>query len=252
MSIEGCCNAFFQYFPFRAHIIDNWTDSELQAAYKQAYVPGSTTSVFYNLDLYPTLIKHQQNRTDPPKLLKDCYMLESRALVFGPNHYFFEIFDQKLQQYIEGDFINFNNRKWMEENNPKRQDENKKPFAVLTLDELEAGFVACIAPFVLSILVFVLEWIRTLKDIMIFFMIFKTLFEVKDLEQINHNSKMKINVARWQKLSQKKKMEKIEFQDGLGSAVRHDQENSKFIEDFETVSLCSYAWSEDLDSFCEN
>lgn len=92
-------------------------------------------------------------------MLKQRYELESRSLLFGAYHFLFEIFDRKLQQYIEADLVNYNTRKWNEDSNPYNFEENKKPFAVLTLGELEAGFVICIAPLVLSVIVFGIEWL---------------------------------------------------------------------------------------------
>lgn len=58
----------------------------------------------------------------------------------------FDISNQKLQQYIEADLINYNTRVWKEMNDSKKYAQYKEPFAVLTLVELEAGFVVCMLP----------------------------------------------------------------------------------------------------------
>lgn len=135
------------------------------------------------------------NKNDLPTLLKDRYMLEAQALQFPALHFLFEIFDRKLQQYIEADLINFNTRRWQEANDPHKFQQYKEPFAVLTLGELEAGFVLCIMPIILSILMFGIEWMRTLKDLFVFIFIFKTYFRIKKQEQSEHSEFMRIKIT---------------------------------------------------------
>lgn len=132
-----------------------------------------------------------------PKLLKDRYMLESLVFAFPRNHFLFEVFDRKLQQYIEGDLINYNTREWQESINRKTF-QHKEPFAVLTFGELEAGFVVCLVPLILSGFVFCIEWLITLKNLLVFIIIFKKLFEEKYLEQKKHSNAMRIKFNDWQ------------------------------------------------------
>lgn len=133
-------------------------------------------------------------------------MLEMRALEFEPHHFLFDIFDRKLQQYIEGDFINFNNRVFNGWNDAKTYEEFRKPFAILTLKDLEAGFVVCMMPFVLAILLFVIEWIPTLKNLIVFLCTFGRYFDLKSLEQSQHSDLMKTKVAELQAVIQLRKI----------------------------------------------
>lgn len=177
-----CINAIYLN---SATIIDRWLWPELSAAYERTYFPGSKTAVFYNQASYVHVIRYELNRSLPPKLLKERLMLECRALKFKYFHWLYEIFDRKLQQYIEADLINYNTRKWDEDSNPKKYEEYKELFAILTLGELEAGFVVCLVPFICSILVFTFEWLPTLKEIVVFLVIFKEYFKCKGFEQTN-------------------------------------------------------------------
>lgn len=111
--------------------------------------------------MYSPVIRRRMNRTDLPLLLKERLIIEARALVFDRHHFLFEIFDKKLQQYIEAGLINYNIKFFEEKNDPKRYEEYKEPFAVLTMGELEAGFVVCVTPLVISILVFAIERLST-------------------------------------------------------------------------------------------
>lgn len=158
------------------------------------YRPGTKTGVHFHEDMFDDRFRKKTSKTKP-RLLKDRFMLESMAFAFSRRQYLYNVFDRKLQQYIEADLINCNVRAFKENNNPKRYEEFKEPFAVLTLGELEAGFVVCLVPFVLSILVFVIEWTPTLKDLIVFLFIFKTLFEVKKREQKNHAELMTEKIA---------------------------------------------------------
>lgn len=110
-------------------------------------------------------------------------MLLSNVLVFPRYHFLFDIFNRKLQQYFEGGFTNFNTKVFREYMNPKRFEIFEKPFAVLTLIELEAGFVVCMLPLLFSIIVFSLEWLTALKDLTVFLFIFKRYFRMKMSEQ---------------------------------------------------------------------
>lgn len=131
------------------------------------------------------VIEAHLNRTVPPKLLKERHMLENRALRFPAYHFLFEVFDRKLQQYIEADLIDFSLRSFQKDQNPKKFEEYKEPFAILTLGELEAGFVVCLVPLVVSILVFGIEWMQTLKALVVFLFIFKHYFELKKARTVN-------------------------------------------------------------------
>lgn len=150
------------------------------------------------------IIKERLNRTEPPKLLKDRFMLTPRSLLFPQHHFLFEIFDQKLQRYIEADLVGYSLRFWDNEGNLKRFETYKKTFAILTLGELEAGFVVCLVPLVLSILVFAIEWLPTLKDLVVFLIIFQKFFDLRKIEQSKHSDFMKIKFAQWQAVLQER------------------------------------------------
>lgn len=109
-------------------------------------------------------------------------MLESTAFALPRFDFFFETFDRKLQQYIEADLVSFSTRNFHENSNPKKFEVHQEPFAVLTLSELEAGFVVCIVPLAFSILVFAFEWIEVLKNLIITQFIFIHYFEAKKYE----------------------------------------------------------------------
>lgn len=190
---------FFKFlwcFPFcRGKVIDNWTFPELYSAFEKTYTPGSKTAVFYKKDLFGPVFRDELNKSDPPILLQERLEFESRGLVFRPQHFLFNIFDRKLQQYIEADLVSYNNQEWNEDGNPKICEEYKEPFAILTLSELEAGFVVCLLPLFLIIFVFCIEWIPTLKRLVIFYIIFKKYCDTKQLEQLERNAAIKVKIA---------------------------------------------------------
>lgn len=183
------------------------SQDEFRAASIPSYIPGSKTSIYYKKKHFSIITRDLLNRTDRPKLLKDRLMLELKALRIEKHNCFFEAFDRKLQQYIEGGLNDYNSKEFVETNNPKKFEKYKELFAVLTLSELEAGFVVCIVPFLLSILVFCLEWLPTLKNLIVFLFVFKKYFEVKELEQKKHCELMKIKFAHWQTLIRRIKQE---------------------------------------------
>lgn len=165
----------------RAKVVDNWTFPELFAALERTYRPGTKTATFYNYDVYGVAVKRHLNKVDPPELLGDRLRLENRALEIQRLHFLYEIFDRKLQQYIEAGLIDCNTVRWIQKNHFKNFRITKEPFAVLTLSELEAGFVVCLVPFIFSLFVFLIEWIPTLKNLMIFLFVFKNYYDLKKL-----------------------------------------------------------------------
>lgn len=171
-------------------------------ALRSLYSAGPKTAVYYTKDMFVNL-RMRLKLSEPPKLLTERFMLESMVFSFHPDHFLYEVIDRKLQQYIEADLINYNVQAFKENNNPKKYKEYEEPFAVLTLEELEAGFVVCLLPFVLSFFVFAIEWTPTLKNLILFLFIFRTLFEVKRLEQKNHAELMKVRIAAVKAMLQK-------------------------------------------------
>lgn len=176
----------------------------MSSAYERTYIPSSKTAVLYYSDFYSYFIRHSLNKTKPPKLLKERYMLESLCPAFPPRHFLYDVFDRKLQQYIEADLVNYNIRVWNEDNNPEKYEEFKEPFEVLTFEELEAGFVVCFVPLAFAILVFVVEWMSTLKELTVFWFVFRKYFDMKTHEQLRHSEVMKARFALWQAIIREK------------------------------------------------
>lgn len=174
--------------------MDDWAYSELYDALSMLYTPGTKTSTVYFADLYEDYIREGSKKINPPKLLTERYSLEAMAIMLFRGHYLYEVFDRKIQQYIEADLINYNVRVWREVINPKKYEVLKEPFAVLTLEELEAGFVVCFAPLVLSFLAFAIEWIATLKNLVVLHFTIRTYYGVKILEQTEYMKLAKIRL----------------------------------------------------------
>lgn len=146
----------------------------------------------------------QIKKTAPPKQLSDRFMLESRAVVFPQFHFLFEVFDKKFQQYLEADLIEYNLRAWKEENNLKKLEQYKEPFEVLTLGDLEAGFVVWLVPLFFSILIFGIEWLPTLHKLIVFLFVFKTFYKLRKSELKARNAMVKIKIHKMQVMKRAK------------------------------------------------
>lgn len=110
-------------------------------------------------------------------------MLEPYVFSLPRRHFLFEVFNQKLEQLFEAHFIRY----YLQNDDTKAYFEKVKklelPFKVLTLGELEAGFVVSTTPLIFSVLVFCMEWIIAMKDLLVFKTIFEVYFRLKELEQ---------------------------------------------------------------------
>lgn len=140
---------------------DNWKITELFAAYERLYTPGTKTGVFYHIDMYNIAIQNHLKRIEPPKLLPERYMLEIRALFFVPHHFFFEAIDKKIQQLLEAGLIEYHLKSHytLRSENAAKLRKHTESFKVLTLGELEAGFVVSLVPLIISAFVFCVECI---------------------------------------------------------------------------------------------
>lgn len=105
--------------------------------------------------------------------------------------------DYLLQYSIEADLIGYKTKELNKRNNPKQFEVYKEAFTILTLEELEAGFVVCKVPLALSIVIFAFEWILAMKDLKVFLFIFKKIFNVKEIEQRNHSELRKVKISKW-------------------------------------------------------
>lgn len=165
------------------------------------------------------------HRTEAPKLLQPRFQLEARSLVFMPFHFLFDVFNKKLQQYVEANLCTSSLSYFDERNSIKRYEQFKEAFSVLTLSELKAGFVVCLVPLILCIFVFGMEWMIALKDLLLFLLIFKTYFDLKESEQLEYIDIIKIKMAAWHKaLRSKLKMKSFGTEAELGAPPGERQE----------------------------
>lgn len=155
----------------RANIIDDWKIEDLPDAYNRLFIPSSKTAMLVDYNrIYA--FKIILNFTIPPKLLEERFS-GSFFCVYGEvNNPFGQILATKLQKLMEAGLIDYNMRFWLNAINPKLWEVESGP-KILTLDELEAGFVVCMAPLVISAVVFCFEWLITVKNYVVFCFIFK-------------------------------------------------------------------------------
>lgn len=175
--------------------MENCTESQYFHALESLNIPGHKIGLFYTLDMYYDFIRRALNRTKAPETLKNRFSLESIVFLFLPLHFLYKVFDRKIQQYIEADLINYNVRTWREFNNPKKYEPYKLPFTILTLEELEAGFVISLVPLTLSLVVFCIEWMVMLENLIVFMYIFRNYFKTKLLEQKSYEETIKNKMA---------------------------------------------------------
>lgn len=199
---------------FRANIIQQDDPDDLINTVKRLLIPGSKTAKpISNKDL--AWFRFDLNITAVPELLKDRFSGNYYCLFTKINHRFIQTLAKKLQQFVEAGLLDYNSRYWFDKTDPKRVEVETGP-QVLTLNELEAGFVVCMVPLAISIIAFGLEWLPTLKDLIVFSFIFKQLFEIRFSSQ-QTSSRLWFN--RLQKELQAKAKKLVKFSE------RHHQKD---------------------------
>lgn len=112
------------------------------------------------------------------KTSKERISSETSVLYLPAHHRFFNSFNEKFKQMIEAGLIDQYIRALTEIFKligPREKLE--EPYKILTLEELEAGFVVCMVSLFLAVAVFFLEWIVRLKDLVVAYFIFQMYFK---------------------------------------------------------------------------
>lgn len=149
--------------------------TEMDKAYDSLFVADSKIGMQVHNEIFAYYIINKQKKI--PKMLADRFMLNMRVVGIAVNNKLLKPFDKKLQQLFEADLINYYMRDFEIVVEKAKTDRNlQEPFKVLTFDELEAGFVVCFMPLLFSIIIFINEWIITMKDLLVFRSILRAFF----------------------------------------------------------------------------
>lgn len=113
------------------------------------------------------------------KTLEERMFLETYVLMFPTHHRFYDSFNRKFRKMLEAGLFDFYVRELHEFLKRKVQQKPEQPFKVLTLEELEAGFVVSLFPLLLAVVVFCLEWLVLLKNLFLVSCVFSAYYHLK-------------------------------------------------------------------------
>lgn len=165
----------------RGNLFQNWTYKNLSSAFKRLYKPGSKIGMIVDEEIIASCTR-MLHKAEPPPMLSDRINVDARAMALPRDSHYFKIFNKKILQLVEAGLFDQYGKAWLERRDMKRNEEFAEPFKILTLDELEAGFVVCIVPLLISAAAFLYEWIVALKDLVVFWFIFHTFFGMRRSE----------------------------------------------------------------------
>lgn len=172
---------FIPYFR-RANIANTFgTSTGFADAERNVQVPGNKVALALNTNGL-LLISRLRVKLEF-KVLQERLQSNLYVLYFYAHDRFFESFNEKFKQMFEAGLFDQYIREVIElyiRNIPHGQLE--EPFKVLTLEELEAGFVVSVAPLFLAIAIFCLEWIVKAKDFVVVICIFQAFFKTRQVE----------------------------------------------------------------------
>lgn len=135
--------------------MDDWTQDEFLEAFENLYDPRSKIAMQQQLDTLFVMVS-EPGRKIFPKILKERYGISMKALIAPNYHRLYHVIDAKLQQLLEAGLIDYSLRYWNDKWNPKRFVAEDGP-QVLTLKDLEAGFVVSLVPLIISVVIFACE-----------------------------------------------------------------------------------------------
>lgn len=124
------------------------------------------------------------NGTFLRRILKDTMYVRRVAFYFMEGKTL-DIFDEKIGQLLEAGIIDYFNTEHTEYVNPKRYDHlHPNGPKVLTLGHLRAGFVIWLVSVMFAILVFFLEWMIRLINLLIVHYLFSAFYKTKQVYTI--------------------------------------------------------------------
>jgi hypothetical protein len=154
------------------------------------------------------------------RLMKEPFMTEMCSMEVERNNKFYGILNRKVQQFIDGGIIDHNMvefEKWYDPKYYQRPllytkeylengHRHFNPHApkVLTMDQLEAGFVICLIPLMVSVIIFVGEWFWKLtKGFVLSYLLMTFLNQQQNiLERQNDERNLKLDKKKTLKKSE--------------------------------------------------
>lgn len=146
------------------------------------------------------LVQEQTNGTFYKRILGDRLLLEMTVLVAVRYNKLFDLIDRKMQQLFEGGIFHRFNKKVQRFLDIERFRKHTEPFAVLTFDELEAGFVICFASLLFAVAAFALEWLVVLNYYCLVKWIFDAFFRIQEDVIKGQSENLKLKMAMWEKI----------------------------------------------------
>lgn len=172
----------YQIF-FRAFIPHFDLKKFLKVAFEEIYDSNFKGTVHLDYHLFVALSGISKGRI-VQRMLKEDLITDICGWDFPRSHRFYEVFDRKTQQLFNAGITHKIIKKYTV--NPKKfihlYEQGPK---VLSMNDLEAGFVVWLISITFAVLAFLMEWLMTMKDFLILRMIFKTYFDMKIEESRN-------------------------------------------------------------------
>lgn len=165
-------------FNCRGNLRDHWTYTQFREAFGLLYEADTKVGMVVTEESLAAYTRFY-HKTEPPGTLENRLNVDIKSMALPRDNKFFKIFNEKISQLFEAGLFYQYGKDWLNRRDLKRNEEFTEPFKILTLGELEAGFIVCIVPLVISMLVFGCEWLVVLKDLLVFLAIFRKYFAIK-------------------------------------------------------------------------
>lgn len=160
---------------FRAKIADNFKTQEgIARAIESVQTPGNKAAMEIDLNLLMEL--KQIGLKLESKTLKERFDAEHKVLYIQAHNRFFNSFNEKFKQMFEAGLFDHYICEAKEIYLRKTREKILEPFKVLTLEELEAGFVVCLLPLLLAMAIFCCEWIVVSKNFAVAYFMLQAYF----------------------------------------------------------------------------
>lgn len=175
-------------------------DSDPSTIFDLAESAGGKIGIYFHF-LYVLKFTNATKRKFNKRFLNDDPVMRG-LYVLGAQPYsrMFEFINRKLQQFFEGGIMDFYLTWFKELHSKNRFEEYKEPFKVLTLEELEAGFVISFAPLLFAIVTFCVEWLVVLKDFVLAKCIFNAIFKIHRDQIEAQSDNLRLKILLWKKI----------------------------------------------------
>lgn len=165
------------------------------------------------------------------RIIVHTFLGSTKNLAFPPHHAFYDAFNRKIEQLVAAGVID-HIRDTFDLPKPRPPKLTPETFKVMSLEHLKAGFVVWLVSLFFPSIAFMAEWIMTLKNFIIFKIIYANFIKTLIKNMRNRDRKLQKDLKKIREIKQNK-MKEVDLND---ATVQAEKELIKFFDEIDSIN----------------